>query len=335
MQQFAKKAIKRVSKATQTFVRSNISDSVVILNYHRVNAPTSPANNLTVSIEKFREHMEVVRRYFEPTPLCAIESGVGSLVGKPSKRTRVVVTFDDGYADTYLNALPAMAMHDVPGTVFVTTGTVGMSCEFWWDELEELLIERLSDEKMNEFLGEIAELAPRVEAGAVNRSWLYLALCCNLKAGGANAVEKVIASLRRLTGCDPLTRDPHRAVTLDELIDMDKHPLMEVGAHTVTHPSLGRLDRESQHHELKESKKYLEEVLGHEVRNVAYPFGCVTDFNNDTMEVSKELGYRLGLTTVSGVTFPKHNPYALPRMFVQDWGGDEFERRLRRLARFG
>ncbi|MGW2302889.1 polysaccharide deacetylase family protein [Streptomyces sp. NPDC001809] len=48
---------------------------------------------------------------------------------------------------------------------------------------------------------------------------------------------------------------------------------MEVGAHTVTHPQLDTLTPRALRRELRESKLVLEDVLGHEVRHLAYPHG--------------------------------------------------------------
>ncbi|WP_329623094.1 polysaccharide deacetylase family protein [Streptomyces sp. NBC_01255] len=48
---------------------------------------------------------------------------------------------------------------------------------------------------------------------------------------------------------------------------------MEVGAHTVTHPQLDTLAPNLLRRELREAKTVLEDVLGHEVRHLAYPHG--------------------------------------------------------------
>lgn len=48
---------------------------------------------------------------------------------------------------------------------------------------------------------------------------------------------------------------------------------MEVGAHTATHPQLDTLPPSELRRELREPKAVLEDVLGHEVRHLAYPHG--------------------------------------------------------------
>ena len=47
----------------------------------------------------------------------------------------VVITFDDGYADTLRQAQPRLAAAGVPATLFLATAFVGQGVEYWWDEL--------------------------------------------------------------------------------------------------------------------------------------------------------------------------------------------------------
>src|SRR5688572_28754639 len=59
--------------------------------------------------------------------------------GVPSRA--VAVTVDDGYVDNLAEAQPLLARREVLATVFVATDLVGRASEFWWDELERLLLQ--------------------------------------------------------------------------------------------------------------------------------------------------------------------------------------------------
>jgi hypothetical protein len=50
------------------------------------------------------------------------------------------VTFDDGYADNLLNGKPILTRYGIPATLFLATGTIGSSSEYWWDELARLIL---------------------------------------------------------------------------------------------------------------------------------------------------------------------------------------------------
>ncbi len=111
---------------------------VAILMYHRVHDATSGPSGLCVSRAHFTEHMEHLRRHYS---VLSLRKLAALLAGGRLPERAVVLTFDDGYADNLWNAKPILARWDLPATVFVATGYVGQSREFWWDELDRLLLQ--------------------------------------------------------------------------------------------------------------------------------------------------------------------------------------------------
>jgi peptidoglycan/xylan/chitin deacetylase (PgdA/CDA1 family) len=91
--------------------------------YHSVNrAP----DQYSVSPQRFREHMEVVKQHFPVVRL----SDIGSAFADATTR-RVIVTFDDAFADFREHAYPVLAEFGIPATMFVPTGYVGRANR--WD----------------------------------------------------------------------------------------------------------------------------------------------------------------------------------------------------------
>lgn len=74
---------------------------------------------------------------------------------------------------------------------------------------------------------------------------------------------------------------------------------MHFGSHTMTHRPLGELERTDAAEELRQSREELEQLLGREVRFIAYPCGS---YNDETLELAKQAGYCGGFSTRSGVT---------------------------------
>lgn len=95
---------------------------------------------------------------------------------------------------------------------------------------------------------------------------------------------------------------------IHELIDSG---LIEVGSHTMTHPSLEILHDEEAKKEIFESKKSLEETFGVSVTSFAYPAGA---YNNETLKLVREAGYTIALTTHPGIIIKKDNLYEVPRI---------------------
>src|SRR5262249_14405581 len=63
---------------------------------------------------------------------------------------------------------------------------------------------------------------------------------------------------------------------------------MEVGSHGMTHSRLTEFSPDACREELLESRKLMEDRLGHEVRYLAYPFGYL---NDRVRAQAKEIGY--------------------------------------------
>ncbi len=65
----------------------------------------------------------------------------------------------------------------------------------------------------------------------------------------------------------------------------------EVAAHTLTHPHLFGLDRESIIREIEEDRQKLEEIVGYEVVGMAYPYGDVNDEIIDVLANDTKIKY--------------------------------------------
>ena len=103
--------------------------------------------------------------------------------------------------------------------------------------------------------------------------------------------------------------------------------LVDIGAHTVTHPFLPEIPEAKQRAEISESKKTLENLVGHSVSSFAYPFGAAY---GNTADVVKQCGFQNAFVVWNQSWSVGANPFLLPRLQIKDWNGDEFEERLMR-----
>ena len=53
-----------------------------------------------------------------------------------------MITFDDGYLDNLINALPVLKKYEVNAIIFVTTNFIDDNEIPWWDLLWEILIQK-------------------------------------------------------------------------------------------------------------------------------------------------------------------------------------------------
>lgn len=334
-----------VRRAVRRFRARNCG--AVILLYHRVTELPIDPQLLCVTPQHFHEHLEILRKHFNPFSLRQLVEALRS--GRlPSRAT--VVTFDDGYFDNLGNAKPILSRYDVPATVFMATRYVGGSREFWWDELERLL---LHGRKLPEVLclnidgrvsqWELGQAAESMEAWLEqNRHWnvtklsddvgprqrLYVSLCRLLRPLTHQARQSALDAMRVWAGAEAAGRSSHRALLPDEVIQLADGSAIEVGAHTATHPVLSALPVEAQREEIVQSKARLEEILNEEVTSFSYPYGTQTDYCPATVDLVKTAGFACACSNFAGVAGPGTSPFELPRVLIRDWDGDTFTRHL-------
>ena len=108
---------------------------VPILEYHMVN--DEDPDNYVVSKAEFAQQMQFLQaKGYHAISLAEMMDGFSGKTALPDKP--IVLTFDDGYADNYSNALPIMQQYGMKGTVFMIAGMVGEPDFLDWSQLQEL-----------------------------------------------------------------------------------------------------------------------------------------------------------------------------------------------------
>jgi peptidoglycan-N-acetylglucosamine deacetylase len=87
---------------------------------------------------------------------------------------------------------------------------------------------------------------------------------------------------------------------------------MEIGSHTLTHPNLTKLRKIQVLHELVESRKVLEDIVGELIVSFCYPAG---KFNWMVRACVIEAGYKLARTTLAFRTDRKFDAFCMPVSF--------------------
>ena len=318
----------------------------VVLLYHRVAHAASDPQVLCVTPEHFAEHVEVVAESYEPVRLGDLVAALraGAL---PSRA--VAITFDDGYADNLSAAKPVLERNGVSATVFVASGWMGGDRMYWWDELESLLLRpgrlppvlevEMGTEILRWQLGDDAVYTPEAAAGRSDwtvldrddpgpRQQIYRELSARLRGLDERARVRVLDSLRSTGMGNDLSNGKPRPMTVDELRRLVDGDLVDVGAHTITHPSLSTLDPDMQRAEIAGSKRQLEGALDRTIASFAYPYGGASDFDKTTAQIVRDAGFDHACANVSSRLERGTDAYRLPRVLVRDCDGGELRRRL-------
>lgn len=111
------------------------TDSFGILMYHRVTetVPSVVDPSWNVTPGQFRAQLAgLLARGFQAWPLRKLLAHRAQYGSVPPMA--FVVTFDDGYANNYVNALPILAELNVPATIFVATAYLDSEQRFPFDD---------------------------------------------------------------------------------------------------------------------------------------------------------------------------------------------------------
>jgi peptidoglycan/xylan/chitin deacetylase (PgdA/CDA1 family) len=319
-------------------LRTRFATHAIILAYHRIAHADSDPWGLCVSGRHFAEHLEVLRRR---GPVLSMRELAARLGAGTIPYGTVAVTFDDGYADNLFNAKPLLERFGIPATVFVASGHVGGTAEFWWDRLQGLVLEpgtlprrfRLErDGICHECdLGDAAQYEdPDYHRNRSWRAWdspptarheLYCALWRILRPLPAAAQHEVLGQLAVWAGVRNGYRPEYRAVSETELRALSRGGLLEIGAHTMTHPLLSILPAAIQHREIAHSRATLERIVGEPVVSFAYPYG---ERSQITASIVARIGFASAVTTDAGAASARTPRFELPRLAVTDVDGDRF-----------
>ena len=316
----------------------------IILLYHRVTKLSSDPQLLSITEDYFRKHLNVLKTDYKPLSLCNLVASLKK--GKPPHKG-VVVTFDDGYADNHLSAKPLLKEFNIPATFFVCTEHISKQTEFWWDELERLLLYpgKLKPPinslgfNMNLDLNHTTDYSKK--NFDKNKCWtvldssrpsprheLYLRLCSKLRLLSPHQREQILSHLRLWADLTETGRDTHRALSQDQLRQLSNDSLFEIGSHTVSHSVLSTLSHDDQRFEIIKSKQILEKTTHHIIKSFSYPFGGLDDYTMRTRDLIREAGYECSCSNFKGTVMADTDIYQMPRSLVRNWNEDEFALKL-------
>jgi peptidoglycan/xylan/chitin deacetylase (PgdA/CDA1 family) len=311
------------------WLKSRFIESAIILGYHRIAEVQHDPYSLCVSPRNFEEHLKILKNLTNPISLQELVHTLknGNLLSRS-----VVVTFDDGYADNLNHAKPLLESYHIPATVFVVTGNIGRV--FWWDELKHALFspQRLPSRlkiSFNDFTFEwgfrISDFENSANDGFRHKERLLWTLYKKLLPMSSEGRNKVIAYLCDWSDSKLKGSSLYRAMTAEEVYELVSGGLIDVGAHTVSHPVLSELATDEQRSEIRQSKKVLEKILKGKLKSFSYPHGLPS---KETIAIVRDSGFICACASHNDVAWRRSDCFQLPRFWVQDWDGEKFSKWL-------
>lgn len=185
---------------------------------------------------------------------------------RPDKRY-IMITFDDGYANTR-RVLPVLREFKVPAVFFIATDNVRLNRGFWWD----VLWRRRRDQGFGarRILREQEMLKPRK----------------------AEEIESYIAGLFGIGAFTPCG-DHDRPFTPDELSAFSRQEYVHIGNHTRCHSLSCAYTAGQLRCQLSSAQEYLTQLTGRAPVIFAYPDGACSP---EAVRAVRESGIPLAVT---------------------------------------
>lgn len=302
--------------------------NAIVLMYHRVGSIAVDPWDLAVSTENFEMHLALLKQKYNVVPVAGLIRQINS--GRIEKKT-VCITFDDGYQDNFINAMPLLKKFGCPATFYIATGHTGHDKLFWWDILTAifLLAPKLPAVLQYKELDFTLENNGEMNNGQLllHKNWkwpapaptqraaIYLSVWEYLKPLSKGELLQFIHFLNEWAHIKPQVPRESLPMTEDQLKELSAYKQFALGVHTVNHPALGAQDIEVQKNELAGSRNYLYQRFTNYTDTVAYPYG---HYNEETIDIMKNENFEAGFTTEERPVNNKSDIYRLGRFQVKN-----------------
>ncbi len=313
MKQIVRSTLKHLSTISSGIGKQK---KLLILIYHRVLDVPDFIRPGEVDKSIFSWHMELMSRYFN---VLSLKDALKKVDDDTLPPRAVCITFDDGYADNYLNALPILKKFGLEATFFIANGFLDGGI-MWNDCVIE---------GVRYVQGDILDLR-EIKLGEFDIS---------TDEKKARVAEKILKTIKH---CEPNQRKQYAEyffslipksaseimLTTEQLRMLHKSG-MEIGGHTKTHPILATLDKTDASLEIKENKQELENILNTQINFFAYPNGKPgIDYLPGHVKMVKENRYKAALSTNWGVMDKRSDRWQLPRFTPWDSVPEKFMLRI-------
>lgn len=287
-----------------------------ILMFHRVQSvpsglPFGPSRDITVSLDTFRRVIEHLRR--TGRDIVSLDEALRRLQSGAKGQPFVCLTFDDGYRDNYELVYPVCQELEVPITIYVTTDMIEERLLLWWYGLSAVVEQA---DMVSCPANGVLRSFPAASDG--QKLVTYNHLDAMMRAATTAERARMIKYFEKEYTVDFASLSKGQAMTWPMVEELGQSDLVDIAAHTVSHPALSTLTARRARKEMEMGRNILEARLGQPIKHFAYPFGKSSDVGEREFSICRELGFASATTTQFGCLFPRHRDtlHSLPRIAV-------------------
>ena len=301
-------------------MRNNKQNRFIVLMYHKVGESSGFLPALDTKV--FRRQISFLKRFYDIVSL----EGIFNPSSNGSKKTKAIITFDDGYRSIYKYAYPVLRKYNIPATVFLTANSIEKNTPIWPDLVSHCIqVTKKDSVDLESTNGKVNFSLDSIE----NKIKAVNEIKDLLKRLPNDERVLLLQKLKYELEVEDGVGDELSMLSWDEIREMSKNRI-SFGGHTLNHPILSNLSLQEAKDELTESKSIIEERLKTPVYSFAYPNGQKNDFNEDIKNILAESGYKVACTTIFGKNNRNTDPLELRRIYTSGNSLLKFAWRLRK-----
>jgi peptidoglycan/xylan/chitin deacetylase (PgdA/CDA1 family) len=268
-------------------------DELLTVLFHQVN--DSPLTFYpAVPTKVYQETCLFLAKYYEIIHFSEAEQYYQSNPTKPA----AIITFDDGMYDIIDHVLPFMEKHQLKFNINIDTEILETNLPQDFLRVYDILnhsnsITSYLDEAFLQHPITINYTTP------IETENEFTTVLSNLSREDKRKFTENMHEILQMN-----THFYSRVISQNELKELSKNKLVEIGSHSHSHSVLTKIGAEEVQFELTHSKQILENITEKTTHIIAYPNGC-SNVQIDT--VAAELGYNYLLKTDDKTTFIAKN----------------------------
>ena len=179
----------------------------------------------------------------------------------------VLLTFDDGYNDNWMNAVPILEMNNASAVFFVCSSMLGKN-GFWWDRLANIYRQTLNLPQ-DDFWSKI-EQAPNIHhrqniLGLNSQMEIILMINHYLRLTYSDQIDEYLLVLEQLFDISTIGNEYNKLMTSASISRLADNSLFCIGAHSTKHICAAILDSYANYEDLVRDKSVLETTLKSEI----------------------------------------------------------------------
>ena len=238
--------------------------------YHSLGSNLNFSENIDhVNLKILENQLRIVQKYWKFVT-------IDEYVDTKNKKGLACLTIDDGYKNVLEESLEIFEKLEIPITIFINSSTFQGKI-FWRDKVRYLIKNKL----VQKF----------IENSQIFNNNHYEKFYWISKNPEFNS-KKVEKELDKFFLKENLKVNSSHNFCFDDTKYLINHPLVSYGNHSSNHYVMSSLSKDEQFKDILECKNFLKKFDINKSNIFCIPFGGKDSFNEDTMSILEELGYK-------------------------------------------